>query len=480
MSRFSDKTVLVLLAMFCVAIAGVLWLQHRLHQQLVRSTSREQARRLATALETFRTLYTSEVVARLRDHDIKVTHDYDSERNRGHAIPLPATLSMKLGNELGAKLEGGEARLYSAYPFPYPGRDGLSDQFELDAWEELTKNPDKPFERIEEVNGKSLLRYAIADRMRSTCVDCHNSHPESPKTDWREGDVRGILEVALSLGAAEEQASANLRESFFLLAGVGGIGLLGLVVVIRRLRRTSVELEQRVQLRTAELEQTAQALRRREAQSRSLISSSPAALIMVNRSGDVVLMNQQAEFIFGYRQDELIGQSIELLVPEYVRDVHPQLREQFFQAPSPRAVGEGRNLCGVRKDGIEIPIDIGLMPVETDEGLAVIVAAVDLALDGRPIVVGLARHRARIGVVACEDHDGRRRVRRSQSFLESLQGGGGGLLPRSAHDDQRDLFDLCFVFPLDLRFGLDGRFNDCLRFGLCLRLDVRARPARHA
>ena len=152
---------------------------------------------------------------------IEVTHDYDSDEKRGEAIPLPATLSMKLGNELASQLDGGRTRLYSKFPFPYPDRSGLSDQFAKDAWAALTKQPDQPFQRIESNNGQPLLRYAIADKMRKSCVDCHNSHPDTPKSDWQEDDVRGVLEVALPLGSATDLATSNLRESFMLLAGVG-------------------------------------------------------------------------------------------------------------------------------------------------------------------------------------------------------------------------------------------------------------------
>ena len=208
-------------------------------------------------------------------------------------------------------------------------------------------------------------------------MNCHNSHPDSPKRDWRKGDVRGVLEVVLPLDAATDQLSANQRESLLLLSGIGGIGLLGLAVVIGRLRRASQELEQRVIDRTAELELTAQALKREEAQSRTVIESSPSALIVADRASNIVLLNRQAELLFGYSRDELTGRSIEILVPESVRAGYVTLREQFFENPGTRAMGEGRLLHGVRKDSTEIPVEIGLTPIETDDGPAVLAAIMD-------------------------------------------------------------------------------------------------------
>ncbi len=108
-------------------------------------------------------------MATVKGHEgIDVTHDYDSPSNRGRAIPLPATLSMKLGNELGARLHGGSTRLYSEFPFPYPKRNGLSDQFARDAWKALNRNPDEPFQQFDDSESGLLLRYAIADRMRAS------------------------------------------------------------------------------------------------------------------------------------------------------------------------------------------------------------------------------------------------------------------------------------------------------------------------
>lgn len=378
MRWISDRAIPVLVVIFCVGVAVVLWQQRRLHERLIHSAAQAEAQRFAATLETFRTLYTSEVVATVREHEIEVTHDYDSEAKRGDAIPLPATLSMKLGNELGAKLQGGHTRLYSAFPFPYPGRNGLDDQFAQDAWEALNRNPNVPYQQFVDVDGRLMLRYAIADRMRQSCVNCHNSHPDSPRRDWKADDVRGVLEVSLPLDVATSQVSANMRESFLLLTGVGGIGLVGLMIVIGRLRQTSVELEQRVAERTSALQQTTQSLERQEAHSRIVIDSSPVALIVTNRSGEIVRMNRQAELLFGYLQDELLGQQIEVLVPEPVRDGHITLRNQYFENPIARAVGEGRLLHGTRKDGTEIPIEIGLTPIETDDGPAALSAVMDL------------------------------------------------------------------------------------------------------
>ena len=157
-----------------------------------------------------RKYYTENVAARvLAQSDLQVDADY---RSKDKAIPLPATMI----HDLSALLQGsGTAlRLYSPYPFPQR-RERVTDQFARDAWDYLQKNPDGAFYRTETLGGKTTVRVALADRMSAqACVACHNSHPQSPKTDWKLGDVRGVLEI----DSTREVASAARIVSWVLMA----------------------------------------------------------------------------------------------------------------------------------------------------------------------------------------------------------------------------------------------------------------------
>jgi PAS domain S-box-containing protein len=111
---------------------------------------------------------------------------------------------------------------------------------------------------------------------------------------------------------------------------------------------------------------------------RLIVETAPNAMVMVNRSGTIVLVNAQTEVLFGYPRDELLGQPVELLVPDRFRDRHPAHRENYLATPQPRPMGIGRDLYGRRKDGREVPIEIGLTPIETAEGLLVLAMIVDI------------------------------------------------------------------------------------------------------
>ena len=123
--------------------------------------------------------------------------------------------------------------------------------------------------------------------------------------------------------------------------------------------------------------QTEQALAA-EQRFRLVVEAAPSAMVMVDPTGAIVMVNAQAERMFGYTRTELLGQPIEILVPPRYRADHPGLREGFYGEPRARPMGAGRELYGLKKDGSEFPVEIGLNPIETDEGMMVLSAIVDI------------------------------------------------------------------------------------------------------
>jgi PAS domain S-box-containing protein len=115
-----------------------------------------------------------------------------------------------------------------------------------------------------------------------------------------------------------------------------------------------------------------------EQQFQLVVESAPNGFVMIDQAGRMVLVNSQTEKMFGYTRDELLGQPVEMLVPERFRKQHAQYRSGFFANPKARAMGMGRDLFGQRKDGSKFPVEIGLNPIETADGCFVLSAIVDI------------------------------------------------------------------------------------------------------
>jgi PAS domain S-box-containing protein len=116
-----------------------------------------------------------------------------------------------------------------------------------------------------------------------------------------------------------------------------------------------------------------------EQQWRLIVEAAPNGMLLVDEGGTIVMVNTSVLRQFGYVREELLGQLVDTLVPVASRSHHLQHRAGFMKTPQTRAMGEGRDLFGVRKDGSEFPVEIGLTPIQTTKGMRVVASIVDIS-----------------------------------------------------------------------------------------------------
>jgi predicted Ser/Thr protein kinase len=203
-----------------------------LSARLVRSSALESAAQQAELLEEANNEY-SRIVTRVEQAHFLVNKTVPPTPG---TVPLsiPATFLHDIGEQLAQTSRTGvKVRQYSDVSFPWRTDGGPRDEFEREALRRLRLSKGREtVHEFTEVGGQRVVRYAQARVMKRTCVECHNTHPQSRRKDWLEGDVRGVLEIIRPLDKDEERVGEALRLALLLSAVVSGLLLGGSMLVV--------------------------------------------------------------------------------------------------------------------------------------------------------------------------------------------------------------------------------------------------------
>ena len=211
----------ILVALLLAALPLAVWLDLK---NLADAALRRQASDLNSVISSVRAYYASNVVGRVLAHpgETKVVHNYESVPG---AIPIPATLSLELGRVISEQQQNIAYRFVSDFPFKNRSPHTL-DEFEKSSLQSLRDNPDQKLVEATSSAFHDEVRLIVPVVMGPACVSCHNVHPESPKHDWKVGDVRGIQEVSISQPIAANLFSFKYLLAYFALAAISGISFL--------------------------------------------------------------------------------------------------------------------------------------------------------------------------------------------------------------------------------------------------------------
>jgi methyl-accepting chemotaxis protein len=219
------KIILPIPIAFVVGVAALaLWLPKAIESD-VKQTAIKNATQTVNQFKTIRGYYTKNIIKKvLANGGVKPSFDHKTMKN---GIPLPATVI----HDLSELLSKGGTKLSLSSPFPFPNRKSRElDSFQQQAWKSINADPSKPFVREEVVGGKTFIRVGVADKMVAQgCVNCHNGRADTPKADWKLGDVRGVLEVSTQIDN-QIAAAALLNKKVSL--GVIVVGLLIIALLI--------------------------------------------------------------------------------------------------------------------------------------------------------------------------------------------------------------------------------------------------------
>jgi adenylate cyclase len=217
---------LALIMLLVVLLAGLplaVWLDLR---DLTEASLLSQARDLNSVVSSMRGYYASNVVGRVlaSPGETKVVHNYESIPG---AIPLPETLSLELGRVISERQQNIAYRFVSDFSFKGRAPHAL-DSFETKALADLRSHVDQQPTEVSASVFNDHVRLVAPVIMGSTCVSCHNAHPESPKRDWEVGDVRGIQEIAITQPIAANIFSFKYLLAYFVFAAASGITFIGI------------------------------------------------------------------------------------------------------------------------------------------------------------------------------------------------------------------------------------------------------------
>src|SRR6516164_3417099 len=209
----------LLFVLLLVGLPIAVWLDL---SNLVETNLRRQASDMNSIISSVRNYYANNVVGRVlaSPGTTKVIHNY---KDFPGAIPIPATLSLELGRVIGEQQQNIKYRFVSDYPFKNRAPHAF-DEFETDALGRLRQDSHQQLTRISSSIFSDGVRLIAPILMEQPCVNCHNSHPESPKTDWKVGDVRGIQEVSITQPIRSDIFAYKYLLAYFVLtAAVGSL-----------------------------------------------------------------------------------------------------------------------------------------------------------------------------------------------------------------------------------------------------------------
>ncbi len=314
-------------------------------------------------LTATRSFYSREVIDKLySSEDVVVSHDYHGKEL---TIPAPVTMTLALEEEL--KNIGADSRISMVSKHPWPWRqDRELTGFQKEALAFFERSPEETYQRLEQHPDGSKFRQATAVRMEGSCIACHNTHPQSPKTDWEVGDIRGLQEVLIPASDLYGNGFTSIDNLVLMLivAFVSAIAL-SLVLSNQRMRaiRKVAALADAEREKNEALVTATKRAEAGEAQVSAILETMLDGVVTISPEGNILSANPAALSMFAAGSSgELAGRSICDILPETRNadlpfDCCVGKEEDTLNAS---AASKRLETLGKRLDGHKYPIEMSL------------------------------------------------------------------------------------------------------------------------
>jgi PAS domain S-box-containing protein len=303
---FKESMLGIVFLVTFVMIIGLSYLIPSFIKEQAFKDAYDESDRLTNYLRMFRSYYTSDILKKVKEHtDLQANFDHKTQEK---VIPLPATLVHDLGERFTEETDI-SIQMYSNYPFPNRASRKL-DSYQKDALAYILKNPGEAFSKEDTVDGQLTYRTAFGDYLfDASCVTCHNTRADTPKNDWKLGDMRGVIEVSIPIHV-DKISSQGLTSKVLLFILVNFLFLA--LYYFLQIKMKNEKLQNAVSNKDKILSEYKRAV------------DAGAIVSKTNSKGLITYVNDAFVQISGYSKKELLGKRHSI-----VR--HPQTSSEVFK-----------------------------------------------------------------------------------------------------------------------------------------------------
>lgn len=316
---FKDSMVGATIVVTSLMLIGLFYLVPHLSKEQDKKDAFAESQRLATYIRMFRAYYNDDILSKIKKHtDLKVNFDH---KDFDTTVPLPATVVHDLG-ELFTTGTDVSVQMYSNFPFPNR-KDRVLDEFQKDSLAHALKYPDKPYSKEDTINGQLVYRTSFPDFLSAdSCVNCHNTRLDTPKTTWQLGDIRGVIEVNVPISSSVNSAQKLTQNILlFIVLNFSILAIYYLVLLVKRNKKvhdSHIDLKEKYTYQDKILSEYKKAV------------DMGAIVSKTNKKGIITYINEAFIEISGYTKEELVGKPHSIVRhPDIPKEIFAQMWKRY-------------------------------------------------------------------------------------------------------------------------------------------------------